>query len=398
MLEEINIFSFSKYGKVQSFSPKKLLPEYSGATEEIDTDSAGVLIVPNYEVYLRPINGMGIIYFEKQIKGYKYFLFDKPITVNPGVKFGIMAYEQKFKYEIFTKEKLKTFQSNAEYSAFVPNLCTKKLVTAFYYDKTMEFEMKNQTRDFWQLIYSARGDMKCALDSSVLALNENDCIFIKPGQLFSLSSNGSRNFSFLHMIFDMDINPSENFFNRVFTCNVHVKHILSEVIFEVRRDDDLKYNIISSYIPIIINAIKRENDNISTILQSSYARKSMNATVENCIRIISDNINGDLSVPTIAKYLHISPSYLSKIFKDEKGINLSEYIREYRLEMSTELIKECRYSLSEIADMVGFCSINYFSSQFKIKYGIPPKEYFKTLSGGRNLNDTFESAEGEKNE
>ena len=56
-----------------------------------------------------------------------------------------------------------------------------------------------------------------------------------------------------------------------------------------------------------------------------------------------------------------------------------KYINELKLEKSRQMICENKYTISEIALMLGFNSIHYFSRAFTQKYNMPPSEYAKTI-------------------
>jgi AraC-like DNA-binding protein len=60
-------------------------------------------------------------------------------------------------------------------------------------------------------------------------------------------------------------------------------------------------------------------------------------------------------------------------------MTIVDYINKYRLEQSKHLLMESNYNITQIADMLGFTSIHYFSRQFKSHFGISPSEYIKTI-------------------
>ncbi|MEG1886800.1 MAG: AraC family transcriptional regulator [Oscillospiraceae bacterium] len=383
MIEELTILSFSKFGDVGDFSPKKLPAQYTRMSMVSLPRTEESLRVFDTDIYIKPINGLGVIFIGTELRSCRCFLLDKQILLNKGVTFCICAYEQTFNYELYHKSDANIFndQPTQHINAYKPALETNMLLTAFYQDKGLDFSTINQQREFWQFIYMDKGNMRCTVDSQNLDLNQGEYLFILPNQTYSQSALESRSFSFFSVIFDINFEHSEVFEGKVLKTSTTINRIVREMISEFRCEDQLKYDILCSYIPILLNTSYREIVSVSSIKHAatSVTQKSINVMVENCLRIIGDNLNGDLTVPTIAKYLHISPSYLSKIFKDEVGVNLSEYVRDYRLEASKELIRQGNYSLSQIADMIGFCSIHYFSAQFKVKYGIPPREYSKAL-------------------
>lgn len=94
------------------------------------------------------------------------------------------------------------------------------------------------------------------------------------------------------------------------------------------------------------------------------------------INYIADNyMDHDLSVDKIAESMGLSGGYLSHVFKKETDYTMMNYITQYRIHTAMKLLSNCRYKVYEVADMVGYYDITYFSSMFKKKVGISPSEY-----------------------
>jgi ABC-type sugar transport system substrate-binding protein/AraC-like DNA-binding protein/CheY-like chemotaxis protein/nitrogen-specific signal transduction histidine kinase len=94
--------------------------------------------------------------------------------------------------------------------------------------------------------------------------------------------------------------------------------------------------------------------------------------------LIAANIDKSLyTVEDLAKDLTISRVQLYRKVKAILGISVSDHINNIRLEKSKELLLNSNQNISEIAYSVGFSSPNYFSTSFKNKYGVSPKEFKK---------------------
>ena len=92
--------------------------------------------------------------------------------------------------------------------------------------------------------------------------------------------------------------------------------------------------------------------------------------------LIEKNIDKSLyTVEELAKDLNISRVQLYRKVKAILGISVSDYINNIRLEKSKELLLNSDQNISEIAYSLGFSSPNYFSTSFKNKFGVTPKEY-----------------------
>ena len=84
-----------------------------------------------------------------------------------------------------------------------------------------------------------------------------------------------------------------------------------------------------------------------------------------------------LCVQDIAQALGISDGYLSHTFKKETGKTMVSFITGTRMQKAGELLLSCRYKVYEVAEMVGYRDINYFSATFKKVMGCSPMEYME---------------------
>lgn len=82
-----------------------------------------------------------------------------------------------------------------------------------------------------------------------------------------------------------------------------------------------------------------------------------------------------LSLHDVSSVVHISPTYLSTIFKKEKNINFSEFLNQIRMKKAMELLRIYDMKSYEVAEKVGFRNPHYFSLCFKKYTGVSPSEY-----------------------
>lgn len=84
-----------------------------------------------------------------------------------------------------------------------------------------------------------------------------------------------------------------------------------------------------------------------------------------------------LTLQEVAQQSHVSPNYLSYLFKKKTGYNLWDYVVKLRMEESRRLITSTDMRRYEIADKVGYESPEHFSKIFKKYYGVSPSELKK---------------------
>lgn len=83
----------------------------------------------------------------------------------------------------------------------------------------------------------------------------------------------------------------------------------------------------------------------------------------------------DISVKTIAESLGISEGHLSHLFKKETDYTVMAYLTRYRMQAAMKLLSNCRYKVYEVAELVGYRDVAYFSNNFKKIVGVSPSEY-----------------------
>ncbi|MFT2008519.1 two-component regulator propeller domain-containing protein [Pontibacter sp. 13R65] len=89
--------------------------------------------------------------------------------------------------------------------------------------------------------------------------------------------------------------------------------------------------------------------------------------------------NDNLCAEFISKEMGISHSVVYKKVKALTGLSLVEFIRDFKLKRSAQLLKEHHLSVTDVCYKVGFSDRRYFSQQFRKKYGVPPSAYGNNL-------------------
>jgi len=103
-------------------------------------------------------------------------------------------------------------------------------------------------------------------------------------------------------------------------------------------------------------------------------------SVTRSIRYISRHLHSKFSLDDIAQYCNLTPQYLSSLFHKETGLTITNYMRNEKLKVSTQMLRQSDFSISRIASMLNFPSSSAFTSDFKKYYGITPKEYRNSVT------------------
>ncbi|KWX70498.1 helix-turn-helix domain-containing protein [Paenibacillus jilunlii] len=109
-------------------------------------------------------------------------------------------------------------------------------------------------------------------------------------------------------------------------------------------------------------------DSIKEVLQSE-------GVVERAKRFIHENFRQDLSREDVAASVYLTGDYLAKVFKNETGQTVKEYLNDCRIKEAKQRLIESTASIGDIAMDTGFDTISYFSTVFKKLTGETPIAY-----------------------
>lgn len=102
---------------------------------------------------------------------------------------------------------------------------------------------------------------------------------------------------------------------------------------------------------------------------------SNKAVVDRVKRYLHDNYKKELTLIQAASEVHLSPAYLSRIFKQQTGTSFTEYLTKHRLQEAKKLLLNTDMTIDEVACKVGYNNNSYFTSVFKKYENLTPSEF-----------------------
>lgn len=108
--------------------------------------------------------------------------------------------------------------------------------------------------------------------------------------------------------------------------------------------------------------------------------------INKVMRHVQEHYADDLTLKSVAKLVSIEEHYLSRLFTQKTGSNLTSYIQRVRLEKAKRLLEDTDLSIGEIGASVGFQNDNYFVKLFKRWYGETPGTYRRRLQESDSYN------------
>ncbi len=148
---------------------------------------------------------------------------------------------------------------------------------------------------------------------------------------------------------------------------VHIDRVSSEIAkkIELRNSTDEIMSFMLEMLKIYCQLVKK------------HSVKSYSPTVQKVIVLIEADLSANLTLSELAKTQNINASYLSTIFKNETGKNITTYVNEKRIELAEELLKSTNLQIQTIAQYCGIFDVHYFSRLFKKMTNKTPGDYRK---------------------
>lgn len=112
-------------------------------------------------------------------------------------------------------------------------------------------------------------------------------------------------------------------------------------------------------------------------LVREYSMTNYTPAVRKALLYIDMNLASPISTRDIARELFLTPNYLSARFKQEVGVNISDYLLDRRIRLACQLLTTTSMSVQDIAAKTGMGDASYFSKQFRRVIGITPLKYRK---------------------
>jgi|GEM_PF-3420336 len=121
------------------------------------------------------------------------------------------------------------------------------------------------------------------------------------------------------------------------------------------------------WVQLIMHSVLDRLKNCSESKEASH--------IQSVRSFIDEKFCTDISLEAVADKIGLTPQYVSKLFKEEYGVNFVEYVTKKRMDYAKELLKNRGSPLKEISNILGYVDTNYFCRLFKKHTGFSPKQY-----------------------
>jgi AraC-like DNA-binding protein/quercetin dioxygenase-like cupin family protein len=243
--------------------------------------------------------------------------------------------------------------------------------------KKNESVVQKHFHAYHELYFLLSGKTKYFINNEIIHVNEGESVFIKSGYVHKTAYESESDSERILLSFSSEFVGEEyaEMLNelgkkKLFIKADNVKALFTLLYKEYTEKNDYyleqSKNLLRQLIVILFRSEKHlKADKLS----------ENEIIIQNAARYISENLCEDITLKKLAQAYAMSESHFSRTFKQYTGVGVSHFIKLTRLNYAEKLLKEGKYSITQIALKCGFNNSNYFISEFKRLTGITPLKY-----------------------
>ena len=280
------------------------------------------------------------------------------------------------------------------------DIAVPAVVTVHYFEYARDYVFEGEKHDFWELLYVDKGEVEVMADDTGYCLKQGEMIFHKPGEFHNVFANGLVAPNLVVVAFVCASPAMAYFEGKVVKAEEVERELLARIVHEARDafsnplDDpgSLKMERASSSAfgseqmigllleQMLIRMVRRgAQRDVAVKTSSSVKRRSDHDLVQRIIAYMQDNACGTLTFSQVCRFSAQSATNLKTIFKSVTGMGVMEYYRGLKIDAAKTLLREGGGNITQIADKLGYTSVNYFSRYFKQATGMTPSEYTQSI-------------------
>ncbi|MBE7053504.1 MAG: helix-turn-helix domain-containing protein [Ruminococcaceae bacterium] len=278
--------------------------------------------------------------------------------------------------------------------ALTDDIIIRDIYTIYYFEYTKDYTFRGEKHNFWEMLYVDKGEAIVTADDKDLLLRQGDIVFHKPNEWHNVRANNKVAPNFFIMTFSSKSKAMKLFENKVFTISDTQKSLLSKILDEStkifendlsKQYDHLKkrksipfgtQQLVKLYLTEFLISLVRKDESKTRLTLKHYTENNIFNTITD---FMHNNISSKITFNDIIQYANLSASTIKKLFKDTVNMGAIDYFIKLKIDYAKKYIREGEYNMSQIASMLGYDNIHYFSKQFKIHTDMSPTEYAKTI-------------------
>jgi AraC-like DNA-binding protein len=281
--------------------------------------------------------------------------------------------------------------------SFKMDLKITRLANIHYFEFTSNYHTVNDSHEFCELVYVDKGNIEISSDHYTGILYQNQMILHGANQNHSLTCNEEIAPNIIIIGFECKSDALDDLTRFPLTLTEDLQKMLAEIIKEARAVYLPPYNVpnlknmkkrkefsfgadqlIKNYLQIFLIKCLRlaQETHFISVPKKQSIEQSQIYEVK---RYLDENYRQKITLEELCFLFNTNKTSLSVHFKQTFDKTIIEYLNALRIKNTKALLRDGKYTLTQIADMMHMSSVHYLTSLFKKHTGMSPTEYLHSL-------------------
>ena len=358
---------FSSYGAIEQSRPEAC-GEQTVLT--LEPDAPTVFYRSPHPVRLEYLSGMTFLAIRTET-GILFFYLDRDIRLHSNVEFGLLPLGQTS--TVCMEARGVTASEPVSVAAPTEPSQALHLLTFLPQQSDVGFYFRGETHPPMELIYVQNGTIHHCCCGEEQLLRSGQLLLIGPHQWHMQYAEGGVRFLTIGFIWE-GVSFS-HLYNQVLNADSSLQKQLTELQALRQSSDPYRHELLNARLKLmLLDLVRTETPSPPRHLPS---HRMKNQIVDHALQMISQHISEGYTVEELASSVNVSPAYLSTLFRQCLGTSPGKYMARVRLEECKSLLFSGQLNVSQIADRMGYSSVQHFSKQFRQWMGCSPSQFVK---------------------
>lgn len=265
----------------------------------------------------------------------------------------------------------------------------RRILDCWFTSQAEHCRLTKRAHKSYEMLYIYEGSLTVTLPIGTFSLQPHDLILYHAE---SVEITISSPCSYLTTVFDTNQRKPLHILNQPFHCTSELQQILWKLLIESFANSYYTRTLMICYLQEALLLLMQFYEKISHETLFTDTKLPMNDLLSEILAYMNKHIADPITVEEICHEFYISRSSLQALFKTHLNSSPKNYLLNIKLQKSKELIRENQYTISEIAYMLGFSSIHYFSRLFKKYFNTTPSAYAQKITENQSASQNEPSA------
>lgn len=268
---------------------------------------------------------------------------------------------------------------------------------------------RKHAHDFFEVNYVFSGSCRMVFENEIRVLQEGQLCVIAPNSLHDVTVSDDSvaislmlrqstfEITFFRLLAQKDLlaeffrtilysaKSSANYLLFTTDNSAQVKNSIKNIFMECCVSDVYSNTCVVSRTHLFFSLLLRK---YSQTIQCYEPQRAMNTQVgfAQILQYIQEHYQ-TITLESLAARFHYNPSYVSRLVRANTGHTLTELLTVRKLSQASDLLLYSNMRIQEIANAVGYDSVDHFSRQFKKKFRVSPDRYRKEIKADQNCSN-----------